>query len=62
MLQNDERGAAGMPHAVPRDWAPLIRKLRWIGLTEEARRLEDAVRTIAQAERSNVEFGPSSTD
>ena len=61
MLQYDEPAASVRP-AVPQDWARLIRKLRWIGLTEEARRLEDAVRTIAQAESSNVEFGPSITD
>jgi hypothetical protein len=60
MLQYDERAASARP-AVPQDWARLIRKLRWIGLTDEARRLEDAVRTIAQAERSEVEFGPFST-
>jgi hypothetical protein len=59
MLQCDERAASVRP-AVPQDWARLIRKLRWIGLAEEARRLEDAVRTIAQ--RSEVEFEPSGTD
>jgi hypothetical protein len=61
MLQYDERAASVRP-AVPQDWARLIRKLRWIGLIEEGRRLEDAVRTIAQAERSEVEFEPSGTD
>jgi hypothetical protein len=61
MLQYDERTASVRP-AVPQDWARLIRKLRWIGLIEEARRLEDAVRTIAQAEPGEVEFGPSSID
>jgi hypothetical protein len=61
MLQYDERAASVRP-AVPQDWARLIRKLRWIGLTEEARRLEDAVRTSAQPERSDAEFQPSSTD
>lgn len=61
MLRYDERIAAPR-RAVPQDWAPLIRKLRWIGLTEEARRLEDAVSTIAPAERSKIELGPSSTD
>jgi hypothetical protein len=60
MLQYDERAASARP-AMPQDWVRLIRKLRWIGLTDEARRLEDAVRTIAQAERSEVEFGPLST-
>jgi hypothetical protein len=61
MLQY-EGCAAGVRRAVPQDWARLIRKLRWIGLTEEARRLEAAVSTIAATERSKVEFGPSSTD
>jgi hypothetical protein len=61
MLQHDE-GAASVRPAVPQDWARLIRKLRRIGLTEEARRLEDAVRTVAQPERSEAELQPSSTD
>jgi hypothetical protein len=61
MLQHDERAASVRP-AVSQDWARLIRKLRWIGLTDEARRLEDAVRTIAQPERSGAEFQPSCTD
>jgi hypothetical protein len=61
MLQYDER-AAGVRRAVPQDWARLIRKLRWIGLTEEARRLEDAISTIAPAECGEVEFEPSDTD
>jgi len=61
MLQYDER-AAGVARAVPQDWARLIRKLRWIGLTEEARRLEDAVSAIAPAECSNAEFEPFDTD
>jgi hypothetical protein len=61
VLQSDER-AAGVRRAVPQDWARLIRKLRWIGLTEEARRLEDAVSTIAPDECSKVEFEPSDAD
>jgi hypothetical protein len=35
---------------VPRDWAKLIRKLRWIGLEDEARRLQLAVRTLTPEE------------
>ena len=49
MLQYDE-GFASAQRVVPQDWARLIRKLRWIGLTEEARRLEAAVSTVAPAE------------
>jgi hypothetical protein len=60
MLQHDER-AISAQQAIPQDWARLIRKLRRIGLTEEARRLEAAVSTMASAERGNVDFGPFST-
>jgi len=61
MLQHDER-IVGARQAIPQDWARLIRKLRWIGLNEEAKRLEAAVRTMAPAERGNVDFGPFATD
>ncbi len=46
----------------PRDWAKLIRKLRWIGLQEEAQRLEQAVSTLPPEERGTVSVGPFSTD
>jgi len=59
MLQYDEHVASAQ-RVVPQDWARLIRKLRWVGLIEEARRLEAAVSTIAPAE--NVEIEPFSTD
>ena len=36
------------------EWAKLIRKLRWIGCHEEARRLEQAVSTLPPEERSSV--------
>jgi hypothetical protein len=44
------------------EWAKLIRKLRWIGLDEEARRLEQAVSTLPPEERGTVAAEPSSTD
>ena len=44
------------------EWAGLIRKLRWIGLDEEARRLELAVSTLPPDERGSVSVGPFSTD
>jgi hypothetical protein len=47
---------------VPRDWAKLIRKLRWIGLEDQARRLQLAVRTLPPEERGSVSAGPFSTD
>jgi hypothetical protein len=51
-------------HSLPDDWARLIRKLRWIGLDEEANRLQQAVRTVPPAERDGdtVSAGPFSTD
>lgn len=48
--------------AVPRDWARLLRKLRWAGFEEDAKRLESAVSTLPPAERGSVGFGPFSTD
>ena len=44
------------------EWARLIRKLRWIGLDDEARRLELAVSTLPPDERGTVSVGPFSTD
>jgi hypothetical protein len=40
----------------------LIRKLRWIGLDDEARRLELAMSTLPPEERGSVSVGPFSTD
>jgi hypothetical protein len=45
-----------------REWGKLIRKLRWIGLEDEARRLELAVSTLPPEERGSVSVGPFSTD
>jgi hypothetical protein len=44
------------------EWAKLIRKLRWIGLDDEARRLEAAVRTLPPEQRGTVSAGPFNTD
>jgi hypothetical protein len=44
------------------EWAKLIRKLRWIGLEDEARRLEHAVSTVPPEQRGSVSAEPSSTD
>jgi hypothetical protein len=40
----------------------LIRKLRWIGLDEDARRLELAVRTLPPGEQTAVSEGPFEAD
>ena len=47
---------------VPQDWAQLIRKLRWIGLDDEARRLQTAVCMLPPDQRGTVSAGPFSTD
>jgi len=43
-------------------WANLIRKLRWIGLEDEAERLQMAVSNLPADERGTVSAGPFSTD
>jgi hypothetical protein len=45
-----------------REWARLISKLRWIGLEEQALRLEQVVNTLPPEERGSVLAGPFSTD
>jgi hypothetical protein len=47
---------------IPQDWARLIRKLRWIGLEEEAARLEFAVSTLPPEKKGSVSCGPFNTD
>lgn len=44
------------------EWVRLIRKLRWIGLDEEAKRLEMAVSTLPADGRASVSFAPFNTD
>ena len=46
----------------PQDWAKLIRKLRWIGMEDEASRLQMAVRSLPPDQRGTVSAGPFSTD
>jgi len=45
----------------PQDWAKLIRKLRWIGMDDEAHRLQIAVCSLPPDERGTVSAGPFST-
>jgi len=46
----------------PKEWAKLIRKLRWIGLEDEACRLQGVVGNLPPDERGTVSAGPFSTD
>jgi hypothetical protein len=43
------------------EMAKLIRKLRWIGLEDEARNLQRAARNLPPEERRTVASGPFST-
>ena len=54
--------ADSAPRESPHEWAKPIRKLRWIGLDDEAWRLERAVSTLPPEERGSVSVGPFSTD
>lgn len=47
---------------LPRDWARLIQKLRWIGLDDEAARLEWAVSTLPIEQRCELALAPADTD
>jgi hypothetical protein len=44
------------------DWSKLVRKLRWIGMEEEAERLQLALRSLPAEQRGTVSAGPFSTD
>jgi hypothetical protein len=47
---------------LPRDWASLIQKLRWIGLDDEAARLESAVCNLPLEQRCQLNLDPADTD
>jgi hypothetical protein len=44
------------------EWPKLVLKLRWIGLEDEARRLQRALSTVPPEDRGTVSIGPFSTD
>jgi hypothetical protein len=46
MQHRDQQDQSCSLRPIPPDWARLIRKLRWIGLEKEAKRLEFAVGTL----------------
>ena len=53
---------AGQAQPLPRDWASLIQKLRWIGLDDEAARLESAVCNLPLEQRCELNLDPADTD
>jgi hypothetical protein len=60
--QSHAKYALSIEERSPHDWAQLVCKLRWIGMPEEARRLELAVNTLPPEERVSVLGEPLSTD
>jgi hypothetical protein len=62
MIQLRETYSVAIDHDPPGDWTRLIRKLRWIGLEEEAERLQQAVSTLPPDERGSVAAEPYGTD
>jgi hypothetical protein len=49
-------------HVTRGEMAKLIRKLRWIGLEDEARRLQRVASTLPPEEAGSVSAGPFATD
>ena len=56
---NDPQVARHLPSG---DITKLIRKLRWIGLEDDARRLQRIASMLPPEERSTVSVGPFATD
>ena len=52
----------GKAQPLPRDWARLIQKLRWIGLDDEAARLEWEVSNLPVEQRREIALDPTDTD
>jgi hypothetical protein len=44
------------------EWSRLVLKLRWIGMEDEAKRLQAMVNTLPAGERGSMLAGPFSTD
>jgi len=49
-------------HVTRGEMAKLIRKLRWIGLEDEARRLQRVASTLPPEDAGSVSAGPFATD
>jgi len=53
---------ASQGKSLPGDWPRLIQKLRWIGLDDEAARLEWAVSNLPPEQRCEPTLDPVDTD
>jgi hypothetical protein len=63
-MKQEQQYQANDMSSVPatEDWSKLIRKLRWIGMEDEARSLQRAVRSLPPEQRGTVSAGPFHTD
>jgi hypothetical protein len=62
MLQLREAYALPLDQHPSGEWIKLLRKLRWIGMDEEAQRLQRAMSTLPSDERGSVVTEPFGTD
>ena len=62
MTEVHEGATRPLAQRSPGEWAKLIRKLRWIGLEDEARSFQLAVSTLPAEERGSVLAEPLTTD
>ena len=62
MSANQEARVTRETPPLPADWGRLIQKLRWIGLDDEAARLESAISLLPPEERCEPIFAPAETD
>jgi hypothetical protein len=61
-MEHVRLNAMGDARQQSKDLAKLIVKLRWIGMEEEARRVERVMRSLPPEERGTVCAEPFSTD
>lgn len=62
MEDEPEVRTASATQLSPAELGKLIRKLRWIGMDDEAQRLQRVMRKLPEEERGSVSIGPFSTD
>ena len=62
MEQRPEAQTVSITRSPPSELAKLIRKLRWMGMDDEAQRLQQVMRMLPPDERESVSIVPFSTD
>ena len=61
-MEKENATQSEIDKGVPQDWAELIRKLRWMGMEDEAARLQAAACRLPADKHGTVSAGPFSTD